>query len=162
VSLIQDARSRAGSRWVLKQESNRATEMIESAVTPLSWRHQKLTRVSTLLMLLGSWSFATACGGDEETCDPVSVYRLDPERQCYGEPEEEPELRACRRDLEKGIALECVRSPEGELYAARRNGAAWLESASWTFEEQLSATEKAACDQVRSAGFPSDRRQCPN
>lgn len=115
----------------------------------------------SLMSLLFLSTFFYACGDDEETCEQVSVYRLDSERQCYGDGKQIPELEACMGEPEKGIAFECVRSPEGELYVARRNSAAWLESASWTVENQLDAAEKAQCDQVRAVGFPSPRQTCP-
>lgn len=119
-----------------------------------------LARSLTWLLLSSLWC-VTGCG-DEEVCDPVDVYRLDPEGQCYGDSEPAPELWACRvGSPDRAVALECVRSPGGELYAAQRNGAASLESASWAYEGQLDAAEKAACDRVLSAGFPSPERQCP-
>ncbi len=118
----------------------------------------KLVRSLMSLLFLSALSYAC---GDEETCGQVSVYRIDSERQCYGDGEQTPELEACMSEPEKGTAFECVRSPEGELYVAGRNGAARLESASWTLEDQLDAAEKAQCDQVRAVGFPSPRLTCP-
>lgn len=120
-----------------------------------------LGRSLTWLLLLSSLWCASGCGG-EEVCDPVYVYPLDPERQCYGESEPAPQLWACRVGLaERGMALECVRSPGGELYAASRNSAASLESTSWTHENQLDEAGKAACHRVLSAGFPSPEQQSP-
>jgi hypothetical protein len=120
-----------------------------------------LARSLTSLLLMSSLWCANGCG-DEEVCDPVSVYRLDPEAQCYGDVEPAPELWACRVGLpERGVAIECVRSPGGELYAAQRNAAASLESTSWAHGDQLDAAEKAACDRVMSAGLPRPEQQCP-
>jgi hypothetical protein len=120
-----------------------------------------LARSLTSLLLLSSLLCASGCG-DEEVCDPLSVYRLDPEGPCYGDVEPAPDLWACRVGVpERGIAIECVRSPTGELYAAQRNAAASLESTSWAHGDQLDAAEKAACDRIMSAGFPSSERRCP-
>lgn len=119
-----------------------------------------MARSLITLLFLSSLSCAVSCGEDE-TCESVSVHRLDPERGCYGESEEAPELEACMTERQKGIAFECVRSPEGALYIAGRNAAASLQSGSWTLEKQLDAAEKANCDQLRSLGFPSPRLTCP-
>ncbi len=120
----------------------------------------KLACSQMTLLLLSSLFCVVSCG-EEETCESVFVHRLDPERGCYGEAEEAPELEACRTELQRGTAFECVRSPEGALYVAGLNAAASLQSASWTLEKQLDAAEKATCDQLRSLGFPEPRLTCP-
>lgn len=120
----------------------------------------KLARSLTPMLLVTSLSCAVACG-DDETCKSVSAYRFDSERQCYGDGEEVPAIEACVGAPEKGTALECVRSPEGELYMVMRNGAASLNSDSWTLEAQLDAAEQDACDKMRPVGFPSPRTTCP-
>jgi len=115
------------------------------------------TGLALALFLAGS----IGCS-DANVCEPVVGRRVDLDRQCYGDPIELGGLRACRTRTEKGIALECVASPSGELFAVSRNTAASYEGSGFRHGSSLTADETALCQRASSEiGHPEPRNTCP-
>ena len=110
-------------------------------------------RRTVLAMLALSSALATCCGNERE-CEPATVWPIDPERSCVREPREAQALQTCRSETEKGVAFECVASPDGDLYVAARNIAASFEGRSWRHGNRLSSSERGICEDVLESDYP--------
>jgi hypothetical protein len=89
------------------------------------------------------------CSSEKDrTCAPAVLFPVNVDQKCLGEQETNDGLQACRLDTEKGDAFECVASPDGGLYVARRNTAASLESRDWRYGDSLSSDESDLCAEL--------------